>query len=119
MVLQGVLCPCASHDLGPNGSLFANPKNSKKASCICNMVLFHTAHGGNAPPWRLPSVELVGVLRLLQWNDHPDFVPPSCSSVVGDEVIFTQQRMAALKANPPCVRCCAVVTWTSVTASSP
>ena len=41
LVEQGLLRPCRADGLGPNGSLFAIPKNSEKASCICNMVLFN------------------------------------------------------------------------------
>ena len=43
LVQQGVLRPCLADGLGRNGSLFAIPKNSEKASCICNMVLFNKA----------------------------------------------------------------------------
>ena len=50
LVKQGVLCPCLADGLGPNGSLFAIPKNSEKASCICNVVLFNKAQGGDSPP---------------------------------------------------------------------
>ena len=59
LVEQGVLRPCRADGLGPNGFLFAIPKTSEKASCICNMVLFNKAQGGSSPPLRLPSVELV------------------------------------------------------------
>ena len=103
LVKQGVLRPCLADGLGPNGSLFAIPKNSQKASCICNMVLFNKAQGGDSPPLRLPSVELVVFLQIVHWNVHVDFVPASCAGVVGDNVIFLLHQMASLKADPPCV----------------
>ena len=40
LVKQGVLCPCVTHGLGPNGSLFTIP-NTEGARCICNMVSFN------------------------------------------------------------------------------
>ena len=103
LVQQGVLRPCLADGLGPNGSLFAIPKNSEKASCICNMVLFNKAQGCDSPPLRLPSVELVAFLQIVHWNIHLDFVPAGCAGVVGDNVMFLLHQMASLKADPPCV----------------
>ena len=103
LVQQGVLRTCFADGLGPNGSLFAIPKNSEKASCICNMVLFNKAQGCDSPPLRLPSVELVAFLQIVHWNVHLDFVPAGCAGVVGDNVMFLLHQMASLKADPPCV----------------
>ena len=103
LVEQGVLRPCRADGLGPNGSLFAIPKNSEKASCICNMVLFNKAQGGGSPPLQLSSVELVALLQVVHWNVHMDFVPAGCAGVVGDNVIFLLHQMASLKADPLCV----------------
>ena len=101
LVQQGVLRPCLVDGLGTNGSLFAIPKNSEKASRICNMVLFHKDQGGESPPLRVPSVELVVFLQILHSNVHMDFVPAGCAGVVGDNVIFLLHLMASLKADPP------------------
>ena len=104
LVEQGVLRPCRADGLGPNGSRFAIPKNSEKASCICNMVSFNKAQGGDTPPpLRLPSVELVAFLQIVHWNVHMDFVPAGCAGVVGDNVIFLLHQMASLETDPPCV----------------
>ena len=103
LVQQGVLRPCLADGLGPNGSFFAIPKNSEKASCICNMVLFNKAQGCDSPPLRLPSVELVAFLQIVHRNIHLDFVPAGCARVVGDNVNFLLHQMASLKADPPCV----------------
>ena len=103
LVEQGVLRPCRADRLGANGSLFAIPKNSEKASCICNMVLFNKAQGGDSPPLRLPSVELVAFLQIVHCNIHMELVPAGCAGVVGDIVIFLLHQMASLKADPPCV----------------
>ena len=103
LVRQGVLHPCHADGLGPNGSLFDILKNSEKAGCICNMVLFNMAQGGGSPTLRLPSVELVPFLQIVHWDVHIDFVPVGCAGVVGDNVIFLLHQMASLKADPPCV----------------
>ena len=63
-------------------------KSSEKASCICNMVVFNKAPAGIVAPLRLPSVEFVGFLQILQWNNHLDFLQLSCSDVVAHEVIL-------------------------------
>ena len=58
LVRQGVPRPCHADGLGPNGSLFAIPKNSEKASCICKMVLFNKAQGSSSPPLGLRALSL-------------------------------------------------------------
>ena len=92
LVQQGVLRPCLADGLGPNGYFFAIPKNSEKASCICNMVLFNKAQGCDSPPLRLPGVELVAFLQIVHWNIHLDFVPAGCAGWWGVMSFFFLTR---------------------------
>ena len=64
LVRQGVLRLCHADSLGPNGSLFAIPKNSEKARCICNMVIFNKAQGGGSPPYVCLALDLWHFNRL-------------------------------------------------------
>ena len=76
LIGRGVLTPVRDPYLGLNRSFFSVPKNREKASFIVNLVAFNESVHSKPPLLQIPSVELAGIVMLVQDSRNLHSLPP-------------------------------------------